>query len=221
MKKNKCEVKKILLLFLFLSGACLLTAQSFHRGGVVMDLNSGIEFYNTSLNYNINNAIKNRDTSLVSKAANVNLAFGIEVGIKKHFGIGLRGKANLFFKELDAASKNQSTVKSSDLILFLNLHPIVRKKLDLIIGTDLGWSTLNFNVYSFKNNQIQGSGAYLTAYVNPRIYFKRWGFNIKAYLPFVSYTNLNAASDNLDKYILSTWKGNGFGVSVGVQLKLN
>lgn len=214
-------MRKFSFIFLFLFLVDLTRAQSFHRGGVVVDLNSGIEFYNTSLNYNVSNAVKNRDTSVVSQAANVNLAFGIEVGIKKHFGIGLKGKANQFFQALDAASKNKATIKSSDLMLFLNLHPIVRKKLDLIIGTDLGWSALNFNVYSFKNNQIQGNGLFLTGYVNPRIYVKRWGFNIKAYLPFVTYQNLNAGADNLDKYILSKWKGNGFGVSIGVQLKLH
>jgi hypothetical protein len=208
-------MKRYTLISLFILSFLAVRSQSFQRGTVVFDLNSGFEFYNTTLDY------KN-DTTVKSQAGNVGLSIGAEVGLSKRVGIGLRGKANTFASDVDKVSKEEVNIKSTDLLFMFQLHPIVRKKFDLVLGADAGFSGLDFEFVDFNNLVSKGSGGYFSLYVNPRIYLGRFGVNLKVYTPFVTYQYFKTTSDlpAAENYILSKWRGNGIGVSVGIQVRL-
>jgi hypothetical protein len=199
----------------------MATAQSFHRRAVVIDLNTGFEFYNTTLNYKIDDPNFVRDTIISGEAGNTNFALGVEVGLGKHFGVGVRGKANRFVSDIDAVTQSRVDARSTDLMLTINIHPVVRNKFDLILGSEIGLSGFNFNVNDVENTVIKGTGSFFTVYLNPRIYFGRFGINLKAYVPFTTYNDLDASNKSADDFFIDKWKGNGIGASIGIQLRLN
>lgn len=190
-------------------------AQCFQRGTLVFDLNTGFEFYNTTLKYKTGETIK-------GSAGNVGFSLGAEVGLSKRVGIGLRGKANTFASDVDAVSREEVNLKSTDLLFIFNLHPIVRKKLDIILGAEAGFSGLDFEFNNFEHLLQEGNGGYFSLYANPRVYFGRFGINMKAYLPFVSYQyfKTNSSGTQVQQSLLNKWNGNGIGVSIGVQVRL-
>lgn len=213
-------MRKLLLISSVVLGCLHSSAQSFHRGAMVIDLNTGIEFYNTSLNYRLQGTAFNSDTTVNGRAANSNLALGVEVGLGKHFGLGIRGKANQFFEDVDAVTNKNTSITSTDLMLTVNIHPVVRKKFDLILGSDIGVSGFNFTMEDLENTIVSGNGSFVTVYLNPRLYLGRFGFNLKTYVPFVNYRNLESNKSDIDEFIVEKWKGSGFGVTLGVQVRL-
>jgi hypothetical protein len=213
-------MKKIILIASLPFIPLCFNAQSFHKGAVVADLNSGIEFYNTTLNYRTNRNGFSGDTTIQDQAGNANVALGVEIGLGKHFGLGIRGKANSFFADVDALTSKNTAITSTDLMIMIAVHPIVRKRFDLVLGSDLGVSGFNFKIDDLNNTVVSGNGSYVTVYLNPRLYFRRFGFNLKTYVPFVNYNDLESNGTNIDKFIVQKWKGNGFGVTVGVQVRL-
>ncbi len=214
------RMRKIgLISFLFFTSLGI-NAQSFHKRAVVFDLNTGIEFYNTTLNYKTNRLSFNGDTVVLSKAGNANVSLGVEIGLGKRVGIGLRGKANQFFSDVDAVTEKNTDITSTDLLFMINIHPVVRKKLDIILGSEFGVSGFNVRMEDLDHTLISGNGGFFSVYLNPRVYLGRFGFNLKTYLPFVWYQDLKSNAQEFDKFLLSQWKGNGIGVAVGVQVRL-
>jgi hypothetical protein len=218
--KDLCLRNRKDLLMVFLTMPFLYSAQLFHRSAVVFDLNTGIEFYNTTQTYKINRAGFSGDTSVSGQAGNANVSLGIEIGLSKRFGIGIRGKANSFFEDVDNVTSKTTSMRSNDLLLMFNFHPIVRKKLDVITGADIGLSGSSIKIDDLNNTVMNAKGTFFSLYINPRFYFKRFGFNLKTYMPFVSYGNLKSDGSDTQKIFMQKWTGRGFGVTLGIQVKI-
>jgi hypothetical protein len=191
-------------------------SQNFRIGTVVLDFNTGLEGYSSTSTYTQTGS----DTVVEWFTTNANLSLGLEVGLSKRFGIGLRGKLNSFSRELDQVTDSRADIDTKDFTMVVNFHPVNRKNVDLIIGSEFGLSKLFIDVNDLSNSQIIGKGGYYAFYLNPRVYFGRLGINLKTYLPFLNYKNLLSDDGDPGKYMLSRWKGSGFGVSLGVQLRL-
>jgi hypothetical protein len=213
-------MKKILLTLPLLLFVSLFNAQSFFRGALVFDLNTGIEAYHTNNTYTIRRGDTSADTIVRDASASGHATLGMEIGFKKRWGIGVRGKANSFFANVDAVTHQRADIRSTDLLLLLNFHPVITKKFDLILGTDIGFTALKISVDDVYNTVRRGNGAYASIYINPRLYFKRFGINLKTYLPYVSYANLKSNQDQLDQFMITKWKASGVGVSLGIQYRL-
>jgi hypothetical protein len=212
-------MRAFLLSVIFL---CLLVpcgAQSFHKGAVVLDLNTGFEVYNTMNSYSIRRSDQKHDTTVKDIAGNGNFAMGVEIGIRKRFGIGLRGKTNTFFRNVDAVTHNRADIRTTDMLLILTYHPFIRNKFDMVIGADLGFSIFNSTSHDIYSTVVKGNGAFAGIYLNPRFYFKRFGVNFKTYVPYINYSALSSEQSQADRYIISKWQGSGFGISIGVQYR--
>ena len=213
-------MKKILLSGLFIGVSIITYAQSFYKGALVTELNSGFEIYNTVLKLHIKDPNRTRDTSYNDKAANTNLGFAAEYGLDKRFGLGLRFKTNNYFTSKDSVTNIKPSVKTNDIVLVLNYHPLIKKNFDLILGADIGYSNFKYKANDSLNLILSGSGSYASVYVNPRIYFGRFGINFKLYTSAVNYTNLTTNNTDFNKYIaITNWKGNGFGLGFGIQYR--
>jgi len=214
-------MRKNYILLFFISATFLLNAQSFYRGALVIDVNTGIEIYNTTYKYKIkNNNNILLDTSITDRAGSTHFAFGAEIGLHKRFGLGLKGKFNSFLSAKDEVTKATPTAKSADFMVFANYHAVTIPHFDLILGGDLGYSGLTYKSNDTENIILKGTGSYASLYINPRIYIKRFGFNLKIYAPFVNYNNLTTNNPEINNYYLITkWKGNGTGVSIGIQYR--
>lgn len=189
-----------------------------HLGSVVLDVNSGVESYNSTNTYQLNDLDGLRDTIVDAYTGNTNASMGLEVGIGKFIGIGVRGKVNLFTRALDAVTNARGDVSSTDLLAMINLHPLPFKKFDLVLGAEFGISKLRFNVNDIYQTMVTGKGGYFAIHINPRLYIKRFGFNLRAALPVFNYGDLQSSSDR-GNFILSKWKASGLGVSVGLQYR--
>jgi hypothetical protein len=206
-----------LVLCFFCAG---MKAQSaFHVGSTVIDLNTGVEVYNSTNVYSFVRNGQTSDTTVTDKASNSNLTLGVEVGLNRFLGIGLRGKAATFFRSLDAVTNARADIFATDLVLQVNLHALPLKKFDLLIGGELGISKLKMDVNDISQNLATGSGSALSLYVNPRYFVKRFGINVRAALPLFNYKELHYNTTDAASYLLSHWKANGFGLSVGIQYK--
>ncbi|MEO6303764.1 MAG: hypothetical protein ABIP51_11400, partial [Bacteroidia bacterium] len=131
-------MKKIYLSSLFLIVSIIVNAQSFYKGALVTELNTGFENYNTVLKIKIKDPNRTRDTIQNDRAANTNFGLGAEYGLHKRFGVGVRFKTNKYFTSRDSVSHAKPYVRTNDFVIALNYHPIVTKKFDLVLGADVG-----------------------------------------------------------------------------------
>ncbi len=209
---------KKLFTLIILASVCKLNAQSFHKGALVFDLGGGVEVYNTYVNAHYFVANKH-DTTQEGKGANTHFTFGGEYGLHKNFGIGIRFKGNTWIQGKDTTGTAPS-VKSNDILVQLNYHPVSTNKFDLVLGADVGYSKIDFYVNDKDKTHIWGSGSYISMYVLPRLYIGRFGFNMKLGLPFAKYKTLDTNNDQFNKDQKLGLKGiPGFNLSFGIQFR--
>lgn len=213
-------MKKTLLSSFFLMLVIALKAQSFYKGALVTELNTGFENYNTVLKVKIKDPNRTRDTSYNDRAANTNFGFAVEYGLHKNFGVGIRYKANNYFTSRDSVTNRKPEVKTNDFLVELNYHPVVKKNFDLVLGANIGYSTFKYKANDSLNLVLSGGGMYISPYINPRIYFGRFGINFKLFAPFANYNKLTTNNADFNTYIAITkWRASGFGLSFGIQYR--
>jgi len=211
-------MKKIILL-LFVFSAIKINAQSFYKGALVIDAGGGLEIFNTKATSVEKTSGKSETDE--DKAGNSNFILGAEYGILKNLGVGVRYKNNNYFVEKDSASGTTGSVKSNDMLVLVNYHVISKKKFDLVVGANFGYSGIKYQFNDSRNTQIKGSGLYYSFYVDPRLYFGRFGLNLNLGLPFVNYPKLTSNSTDFNNTFSSlSLKGSpGVCWSLGVQFR--
>src|SRR5204863_8908415 len=132
---------------------------------------TGLEYYQTRQGYERVVLQTGHDTAIKSQAGSTHFTAGLEVGLGKHFGIGVRGKMNSFISDMDNVMRKKPEITSRDFIVSLNLHPIVRENVDVILGADLGVSTVEMNYNDLSDTKVTSVGTYVAHYLNPRISF--------------------------------------------------
>jgi len=193
-------------------------SQSFHKNALVIDVNAGLEIYNTKLNVHDNTTGK--DTLQNDKTGNTHFTLGAEYGLHKNFGVGLRYKGGNYFVGTDSTGAKEGTVKGNEFLVQLNYHPVSTQGFDLILGADGGFSKLKYNINDKEQTKITGSGSFFSLYVNPRVYIGRFGFNAKLYLPFYSYPKLVTNNEELNKQQSFKLSGiPGFGFNIGIHFR--
>jgi hypothetical protein len=196
------------------------TAQSYHKGSIILDLNTGIEIYNFNSSYHAVSVAGLPDTSISDQIGNSSQALGLEFGIGKYVGVGLRAKTSVFFDNLDRITNSRGDMNTRDLMVMVNLHPLVVKNFDLVLGAEAGLSQLRLDMNNPAGTTLEGKGGSVAIYVNPRLYLGRFGLNLKTYLPVIRYGKLRSEDSEAGTYILSALEGSGLGLSLGIQLRL-
>lgn len=210
-------MKKIFTLVITL---CLLNSysQSFYKGALVVDAAGGIEIFNTTSTYTDKSSGKSE--SDVDRAGNSNFNFGAEYGLHKRFGAGIRFKTDNYFVEKDTVNNNTGTVKGMEILAQLNYHPVSTKNFDLLIGADFGYSMLRYNFNDADNTRFSGNGLYYSLYLNPRLYFGRFGINMKLGAPFLNYGDIRSNDPDFNKEFSLKMKGSpGFQLGFGIQYR--
>jgi hypothetical protein len=193
-------------------------SQSFYKGALIVDAGGGLEIYNTKVF--IHNKVNGKDTTETDKAGNTHFTFGAEYGLHKNFGAGIRFKSANFFTEKDSATNTKPTLKSTDIVIQLNYHPVSTKGFDLVLGGDIGYSKLKWDIKDKENTHIQSSGLYYSLYINPRLYIGPFGFNMKLGTPFFLYPKLKSDNENFTKDNDFKLTGSpGFAFSAGIQFR--
>ena len=206
------------ILFLLLFYSVNFYSQCYYKGALILDVNGGLEVYNSFVKVHYLKEIKS-DEQEEGKTGCSHFNLGAEYALHKNFGIGLRYKANNFFQGADSAG-TKPTVKSNDILLQLNFHPVSTTAFDLVLGSEMGYTMINFYENNPEHNKIWGSGTYFSMYMNPRLYIGRFGFNMKLGLPFFNYGVLQTNNEEFNKNQTLALSANpGFTLSFGIQFR--
>lgn len=210
--------RKIIISLSVTIAVLTIKAQSFTSGSLLLHFNAGIEALNTQYTYQLKNS--SFDTLIKDKAGNSNFFLGLEYGLVKWLGIGLKGKINKYFTEKDKITGNTPTANSFDIVFTVRAHLFRTKHFDLPIGIGIGGSSLTYN-----NNDpnypitIYGKGTYFDLHLQPMFYFDKFGANIYFGLPAINYNDMSSSDTNINQYILMNWKGKGIILGIGLQYR--
>lgn len=215
-------MKKIIInAFLLIVFTINSKAQIFDKNTLVIFGGAGLEVFNTTYSYKTKNTALPATASETNRAGNSNFNLGAEYGLHKRFGAGLNFKSNRFFTSEDTATKTTPTANSFDISAVANFHAVNVKKFDLVIGGEFGYSNLTYKTNDKSNLILKGNGTYANIYLNPRIYFGKFGINFKFYAPFINYSKMKTNNEDINYYVISKWKGSpGFGLSFGLQYSI-
>jgi hypothetical protein len=134
--------------------------------------------------------------------------------------VGGRAKFNNYFTEQNQVTKTTPTASSYEVLGALNLHITHHKNFNWLVGTHIGYSALDYRNNDPANNiKISGTGSFFDMHTTARVYIRRFGFHLSAYLPYVNYNKMTSNNDIFNNYILAKWKGNGFGMNIGIQYR--
>lgn len=210
-------MKKILFVLFFIIYAYILSAQSFHKGALVFDVKGAIDVYNTKYLYKLKTT--GQDTTLEDKAANRNIAFGLEYGVLNKLGVGIRYNRSKYFAEADDSTKKMPNIYSNNISLQVNYHVLNGKVFNLVGGINIGYSKLNVISNNISNDIIYGNGMYFDVHVSPRVYMGRFGFQLDLGMPFVNYSKMTSNNVNFNENVLAKWKGLGYSIGMGIQFR--
>jgi len=205
-------MKKILLLAISVVFLQQVNAQSFQRGSIVLGLNYGLDGYKIQEHYINKTTGGSHDTTGGAAATNWNL--GAEYGLFNWLGVGIQLKLDNYFH--DTTTSNDIGFEAG---LIVNLHVIRAQHFNLVAGFDFGLSNLTIN-YVTDNNQVYGTGPWFDFHITPRFYFGRFGLNLNLYFPSINYANLTSNVATFNQYIAASWKGNGYGLTGGIQYRI-
>lgn len=210
-------MKKLIFVLFFIVYAIILSAQSFHKGALVFDVKGAIDVYNTKYTYKL---IKTgQDTTIEDKAANRNIAFGLEYGVLNKLGVGIRYNRAKYFAAKDDSTHLDPNIYSNNIMLLVNYHVLNGKVFNLVGGINIGYSSLNVITNNIYRNEIYGTGMYFDVHVSPRVYMGRFGFQLDLGMPFVNYTKLTTNNVDFNKEVLAKWKGLGYSIGMGIQFR--
>ncbi len=213
---RKCKVT-IIAIGLVIGVITSARAQSFNKGSLVANLNTGLEIFNTEYKYQLKNT--NLDTIIKDRAGNTNYYFGMEYGVVKWLGLGLKVKVNNYVTGKDKVTGYTPTAHSFEVAFTVRAHLIRTKHFDFPIGLSIGGSSLTYD-NNVPNNGITvyGTGSYVDFHIQPMLYFGRFGINMYLGTSGVNYSNMTTSSSNVNKVALLNWKGTGgFVIGVGLQ----
>jgi hypothetical protein len=214
-------MKKIIIgLFAFMATAG--QAQSFYKGALVADLAYGFDayvvHYNTELRYN-GSVIGTQKK--IDGAASSGPSIGVQYGLAKWFGLGLRAKLDNYVTKEDSITHIKPTAKGFEFGLIADFHVVRREHFNLALGFDLGTSSLNYKTNDPASGymEVYGRGSWVNFHIVPRYYFGRFGIGIGLNFPTINYPQMTTSDKTVNTYVFSSWKGSGFGMNFAIQYR--
>ncbi len=210
-------MKKLIFIFCF-AASFATNAQSFYKGALVADLTTGIDVYNVKYKYALrsNTSI---DTTVTGSAGSRGPTIGLEYGVSKWLGLGLRAKIDNYYTEADKITGIKPSVKGFEIGALVDFHMVRKEHFNFFAGMELGYSNLLYKTNDAFGTEIYGSGSWFNFHLTPRYYFGRFGIGISLNFPVINYPDMTTSSKTINSYIVSSWKATGFGANFGIQYR--
>ena len=207
---------KHLFLSFFVLLALVIKAQSFQKKTNVISFGADVGLYNYV------SEIKSYPTSSQLSATNqmVNLQF--ERGIKNWLGLGAQIKLSQYATAKNTLTSSNPSVQALDAIILLNAHIIRVKRLDLLAGINVGYSSLtalNLETANQLVSKTEGGGLTYDAHIQPRFYIlKHLGIFVNLAYVNYNYKNLDFTNNTSKISDVLNLKGGGTNIGFGLQV---
>lgn len=215
-------MKKGIIVVLFLSSIQLssqvvniLSRKSFEKATNVISIGGDLGIYDYV------SKVGSSATSNTNRAGNKMLNLQYERGIKNWLGIGVKLQVSDYFTSKDSITNTKPTVRAVDGLVIVNLHVVRVKRLNLLVGTNIGYSSLNWEARDQYISKAAGGGLTYDFHIQPRFYFQKH-FGMFLNLAYVHYDYQNMDFTNLNTKISDVLDltGGGANFGIGFQFKL-
>ncbi len=160
-----------------------LKAQSFQKKTNVISIGADLGLYNYV------SQIKSLPNSNELSATNQLVHLQFERGVKNWLGLGAQIKLSQYATAKNTITSANPSVQALDAIILLNAHIIRVKRLDLLLGVNVGYSNLtalNLETANQLVSKTEGGGLTYDAHIQPRFYLlKHLGIFVN--LAYVNY----------------------------------
>lgn len=153
-------------------------------------------------------------------AVNKLLSLQYERGILNWLGIGAKVQLSDYFTQKDSITNEKPSVRAIDAIVLVNVHLIRTRRVDVLLGTNVGYSRLNWEARDAFVSNAKGNGLMYDIHLQPRFYFgNRVGMFVN--LAYVNYNYRNMDFTNtftkLDDVLDLVGGGVNFGIGLNVK----
>lgn len=201
-------MKKIIACIVLLSSANLVAQISFEKKANVISLGADLGVYDYT------SKVQSNPTSSHSGAANKMLYLGYERGVLNWLGIGAKVQLSDYFTSTDSITHTKPSVKALDASILVNAHILRTKRVDLIGGFNIGYSTLSYEARDQYISGAKGGGLLYDFHLQPRFYFgKHIGMFIN--LSYIHYDYKNMEFSNIYTKVPDALNLTGGGVNFG------
>ena len=191
---------------------------SFEQKSKVILLDANFGIYNT-----VGSDSTQRATgkSKSDKAAPYGFALGFEYGALNWLGIGLRGQLCTYLTQKDSATGATPVAKAKDIMVVVNAHLLRKKRADILLGFDFGYSGFTFNSNDPKlHGAAKGGGLIYDLHLQPRVYFgEHFGMFLNIAYVSYSYPKLKIHDDERKYTDHLKFTASGINVALGLQIK--
>lgn len=207
-------MKKIALVAVLLVSLHGVAQKSFEKGTNVIGLGADLGYYNYT------STIASTAESESNPALNKMLHLQYEHGVANWLGIGAKIQLCDYFTERDSVTGAKPQVRALDATLLVNAHFIRAKYVNMLIGVNGGYSTLNWEARDQAISNATGGGFTFDVHLQPRFYFgKHVGMFLN--LAYTNYSYKDLDFDNTYTHIsdILDLKGGGVNFGLGLQAK--
>lgn len=207
-------MKKITLVVVALVSLKVTAQKSFERGTNVIGLGADLGYYNYT------STIASTAESESNAALNKMLNLQYERGVANWLGIGAKIQLCDYFTSRDSVTGAKPQVRALDAMLLVNGHFIRAKYVNMLIGVNGGYSTLNWEARDQAVSNAKGGGFTFDVHLQPRFYFgKHVGMFLN--LAYTHYSYKDMDFDNTFTHIsdILDLKGGGVNFGLGLQVK--
>jgi hypothetical protein len=207
-------MKKVMAILIIISSVNMMAQKSFLKKTNVFYIGGDLGIYDYM------SKVGSSATSSSSRAANKMLNFSYERGVKNWLGIGVKLQLCDYFTSTDSATKTKPSVKAVDGLVIVNVHIIKRKHLDLLIGTNVGYSNLNWEARDQYISAAKGGGITFDTHIQPRFYFgKHIGMFANLAYTYYDYKNMDFTNSFSKVSDILDLTGGGVNFGIGLQVK--
>lgn len=204
----------ILILIFTLLSLNIYSQKSFEKKTNV--ISAGGEFGLYSYVSKIESNAKSETNAALNKI--VNLQY--ERGILNWLGIGAKIQYNNYFTTKDSVTQTTPSVKAIDGLVILNAHFVRTKRVDLVLGTNFGYSSLKWEARDQFISSATGGGLTYDIHFQPRFYFgNHVGMFINLAYVNYNYKDLDFKNTFTNINDVLNLKGGGLNLGIGLQVK--
>ena len=207
-------MKKISILLVLIISLQVNAQKSFEKNAnvVAFGLDLGI--------YNYTSKIASSATSDNSVAANKMLNLYYERGVLNWLGVGAKLQLSDYFTEKDTNTNSKPSVKALDATLLVNAHFVRSKRVDMLVGFNLGYSTMRWEARDQYISAAKGGGLVYDLHLQPRFNFgDHIGMFINLAYVHYGYKNMDFQNTFYNESDILDLTGGGVNFGFGFQAK--